>query len=176
MKYPIFYLLFFSFSLALFRIIPHPPNFTPVLSVAIMAPLILRNKVYGSAIPIIAMFLSDIILGFHVYQIVVYSTILIISFVAPLNKNYFFIFTMCFGSSLFFYLTTNFAVWLFWDYYPKTIEGLISCYYLAIPFFKNTLLSTFFYTGLLMIIYKYLVILNDNTNNFIESVLRFVRK
>ena len=68
MKYPIFYLLFFSFSLALFRIIPHPPNFTPVLSVAIMAPMILRNKLYGSAIPIIAMFLSDIILGFHVYQ------------------------------------------------------------------------------------------------------------
>jgi len=40
-------------------------------------------------------------------------------------------------SVLFFFVWTNFGVWLFW--YPRTFEGLIRCYTLALPFLGNQL-------------------------------------
>ena len=169
MKNKIFYLLFFSVILALSRIIPHPPNFTPILACAIMAPLMAKDRLYGAAIPVVAMFLSDIILGFHPYQLVIYSTILIISLVTPRKKNYIMLGGMTIGSSVWFFLTTNFAVWIIWDYYPKTIAGLLECYTLAIPFFKNTLLSTIFFTAIITISINYLDKINNKFNNFILS-------
>jgi hypothetical protein len=42
-------------------------------------------------------------------------------------------------ASFLFFLISNFGVWLYW--YPQNFEGLIKCYTLAIPFYKNTLLS-----------------------------------
>ena len=50
-------------------------------------------------------------------------------------------------SALIFYVLTNFAVWVFGDLYPKNFEGLIMCYVMAIPFFTNTLISTFLFTS-----------------------------
>jgi len=42
-------------------------------------------------------------------------------------------------ASLIFFLLSNFGVWLNW--YPRTIEGFISCYTLALPFYKNTIMG-----------------------------------
>ena len=56
---------------------------------------------------------------------------------------------MAIVSSVLFFIITNFAVWTIWDYYPKTIDGLIMCYTMAIPFFKNTLLGTIIYTAII---------------------------
>ena len=64
------------------------------------------------------------------------------------NQNFIKISITGITASIWFFLVTNFSVWLIWDYYPKNIEGLISCYLLAIPFFQNTLLSTLFFTWL----------------------------
>ena len=174
MSNKIFYLVFFGMILALSRIIPHPPNFTPILASAIMAPLLIKDRWFGIAIPIVAMFISDVILGFHPYQFVIYATILTIGLVSPMRKNYSMIGIMAVGSSVWFFITTNFAVWILWDYYPKTIEGLITCYTSAIPFFKNTLISTCLFTGLLTILIRYLDLLNQKTNyysfNFINKL------
>ena len=41
------------------------------------------------------------------------------------------------ATSISFFLVSNFAVWLVWDMYPKTLEGLLACYVSAIPFFRN---------------------------------------
>ena len=167
------YLIFFVLILALSRIIPHPGNFTPILASAIMAPMLIKDRMFGIAIPIIAMFLSDVILGFHPYQFVIYSTLLTISLIAPMHKSYKMLGIMAFGGSVWFFITTNFAVWVIWDYYPKTIEGLIACYTLALPFFKNTLLSTCLFTWLFAISLKYLEAVNNKTNNWIYN---FVNK
>tara|TARA_B100001250_G_C19784076_1_gene783262 strand:- start:1031 stop:1555 length:525 start_codon:yes stop_codon:yes gene_type:complete len=167
----IFYLLFFAVILALTRIIPHPPNFTPILASAIMAPLLIKDRLFGIAIPIFAMFISDIIIGFHPYQFVVYSTILLIALVSPMRKNYLGLGFMAIGGSVLFFITTNFAVWIIWDYYPKTIEGLISCYTLAIPFFKNTLISTCLFTALLTFSIKYIEFVNKKVLSLISNFL-----
>ena len=146
MKNKLFYLIFFSLVLALSRIIPHPPNFTPILASSIMGPLLIKDRFFGAAIPIFAMFISDIIIGFHPYQFVIYLTILSISLISPMKKKYLLLSLVAILASFWFFLTTNFAVWIIWDFYPKTYEGLIYCYTLALPFFKNTLISTVFFT------------------------------
>jgi len=166
-----FYLLFFGVILALSRIIPHPPNFTPILASAIMAPMLIKDRWFGIAVPIVAMFISDVIIGFHSYQFVIYFSILVIAFVAPMRKNYLRLGIIAVGGSVWFFITTNFAVWIIWDYYPKTIEGLITCYTLAIPFFKNTLISTCLFTGLLTFSIKYLEVVNKKTNHLISNLL-----
>ena len=74
--------------------------------------------------------------------------------------------------SLFFFISTNFAVWFIWDYYPKTIEGLISCYTLALPFFKNTLISTFLFTFFITISINYIETVNEKVNSLISSFIR----
>jgi len=167
-----FYLLFFVVILALSRIIPHPPNFTPILASAIMAPMLIKDRWFGIAIPILAMFISDIIIGFYSYQFVIYSSIFAISLVAPMRKNYVTLGIMAVGSSVWFFITTNFAEWMIWNYYPKTIEGLITCYTLAIPFFKNTLVSTCLFTGVIAISSRYINIFINKTNFLVYKHLR----
>ena len=171
MNNKIFYLFFFGVILALSRIIPHPPNFTPILASAIMAPMLIKDRWFGIAIPIVAMFISDVIIGFYSYQFVIYSSVLAIALVSPMRKNYVRLGIMAVGGSVWFFITTNFAVWVIWDYYPKTIEGLITCYTLAVPFFKNTLISTCLFTGLLTFSIKHLETLNKKTSYLISNLL-----
>ena len=135
-----------------------------------MAPMLIKDRWFGIAIPIVAMFISDVIIGFYSYQFVIYSSILAIALVSPMHKNYVRLGVMAVGGSVWFFITTNFAEWMIWDYYPKTIEGLITCYTLAIPFFKNTLISTCLFTGLLTFSIKYLEEVNKKTNHLISNL------
>ena len=43
------------------------------------------------------------------------------------------------GASVWFFLATNFAHWVFYDMYAKTAAGLLQCYAAALPFFRYTL-------------------------------------
>ena len=145
--------LFISGILALGRIIPHPPNFTPILATAIYTPYMINDKWIAVLIPLSAMFIADIIIGFHPYMLWVYGAIglstLISSWSMRFNKKYIQLGVMAILSSILFFIITNFAVWAIWDYYPKTIDGLIICYIKAIPFFQNTLLGTIVYTAII---------------------------
>jgi hypothetical protein len=48
-----------------------------------------------------------------------------------------------------FFAITNFGMWLFSGFYPRTVEGLETCFVAAIPFFQNTLAGDLFYATLL---------------------------
>ena len=111
----IFYLFFFGLILALSRVLPHPPNFTPIIASAIIAPLLVKDRWFGIAIPILAMFVSDFVIGFYSYQFVIYSSILVIALVTPMNKNYTRLAIMAVGGSVWFFISTNFAEWIIWD-------------------------------------------------------------
>ena len=169
----IYYLIVFGIILALSRILPHPPNFTPIIASAIMAPLLIRDRWFGIAIPIFAMLVADIVIGFHPYQTVIYLTLIVIGLVTPMQRNIKWIATMAILGPVWFFLTTNFAVWLAWDYYPKTVEGLILCYTMAIPFFQNTLISTCLFTGVLTLMIKPLEKINEKTNNMVLYIVQF---
>ena len=168
----LYYLVLFGLILAMARIIPHPPNFTPILASAIMAPLLIKDRFFGIAIPILGMFIADIVIGFHPYQLVIYLTIATIGLVSTMKVNYTKLGLLAIGSSVWFFLTTNFAVWLAWDFYPKSIEGLITCYTLALPFFTNTLISTVLFTGILTLAIKPMEKANEKISNFVMFIVR----
>jgi hypothetical protein len=55
------------------------------------------------------------------------------------------------GSSVMFFVLTNFGVWLVGDNprYTHDLPGLVQCYTLALPFFRNTLISMALFSALL---------------------------
>ena len=58
-------ILYYSGILALSRLIPHPPNFTPIIAMAVFMPYMIRDVYVAMLIPLMAMFISDLYLGMH---------------------------------------------------------------------------------------------------------------
>lgn len=136
---------------ALTRLAPHPPNITPIAAMALFGGAYFRNRKIAFLLPIAAMLLSDLVLGYVVYgmasmksQPVVYLCMLMTVAIGRHIQNRrsaVKIALATLASSLVFYLVTNFAVWAFDALYPKTWSGLIACYTAAIPFFRNSLIG-----------------------------------
>ena len=150
-----FFTIAFVCSLALTRVIPHPPNFTPIIAMAILLGFYCKDIYFSFLILGITMLLSDLVLGFHGIMPFVYFSLFIITFLSfsfktKINIKSLLIFG--FFSSCIFFLVSNFGVWLVMNYYPKNFTGLMECYVLAIPFFKNTVISSIFYSYLAFII------------------------
>mgnify|MGYP001559575258 CR=1 FL=1 len=134
----------------LLRIVPHAPNFAPIAAMALFGGAYL-NKKYALIVPLIAMFLSDIFLGFHSAMPYVYGSFLLIGLMGiwlSKHKNLKNVLLATFFSSILFFLITNFGVWLGGNLYSKDLPGFIKCYILALPFFRNTILGDLFYVGL----------------------------
>lgn len=133
------------------RLIPHAPNFAPIGAMALFGGAYLSRK-QAFILPILAMVLSDFLIGFDSLpmRLTVYGSFLaIVSIGLWLKKHNKFgnILTASLLSSIIFFLTTNFTVWIFGTMYAKNISGLMDSYFMAIPFFRNTLLGDLFYTG-----------------------------
>jgi len=131
---------------AMIRLLPHPPNFTPIFAMALFGGAYLDNKKMAFILPLAAMLISDLFVGFHSLMLVVYGAIALITALGFLLKNRVRPSTVIGASllgSLIFYLISNFAVWALFDTYPHTIAGLGTSYVAAIPFFKNSLISAY---------------------------------
>ena len=139
--------------IALSRIIPHPPNFTPVLAMAVFMPYLTRDLYSAMLVPLSAMFVSDLYLGLHSSMFWIYTSILLGTalshYTMSMKKTYVHLGSNALLSSTIFFIVTNFAVWMSGSMYPLTIDGLLLCYTMAIPFFGNTLAGTLFYVSLL---------------------------
>ena len=139
------------------RLIPHPPNFTPIVTVAILSGYFFSNIYFSFLTLLISMFIADAFIGFHEHMFSVYISLLLISFIfykisEKINfKNLF----MCsFIASLIFFIISNFGVWIIGGLYDRSLSGLVECYILAIPFFGNTFLSTVIFAYPAIFIYK----------------------
>lgn len=133
----------------LMRLVPHLPNFTPIAAMALFGGVYL-NKKYAFAIPLAAMFLSDIFLGFHPAMPYVYGSFILTGAIGLWLKNHKSaknIICASLISSILFFLITNFGVWA-GGWYPKTLNGLLESYIMGIPFFKNTVFGDLIYAGL----------------------------
>lgn len=136
------------------RLLPHPANFAPISAIAIFGALYLPKR-WAIVLPIVAMFVSDIFIGFYTWQIMVavYGSFIlsgVLGLAIRNKKNALRIFSISISASLLFFVITNFAVWVFGSMYMHNFAGLIQSYTMAIPFFKNTLLGDLFYTGVLV--------------------------
>tara|TARA_B100000131_G_scaffold280377_1_gene286232 strand:+ start:3153 stop:3647 length:495 start_codon:yes stop_codon:yes gene_type:complete len=143
------YLLFIllTFFAAFSRLAPHPPNFTPILSIALFCGISFRSK-YIFLIPLFSMLISDYFIGYHSMIMYVYVSLLIIFFIGKyLIKENSFNSTMVLSlsSAIIFFIISNFGVWIVG--YPKNISGFIACYVAALPFLSNTLISTLLFSS-----------------------------
>ena len=144
-------LLVFVFIAVLLRLVPHPPNFAPITALALFSGYNFTNKAAGILIPIIALALSDIVLGFSSITPWVYAGFIIITIFSSFQRKLNILTTLT--GTLIFFLVSNFGVWVLG--YPKTLEGLLLCYTMAIPFAINSVLGDLFFTGLLKYSFKY---------------------
>ena len=140
----------------LFRLVPHAPNFTPMLTIALMSGIYIKNK-FGILVPILIMLLSDLFIGSHIMTPWVYGSVFIIFVIGRLIKknNILNLLTCSVISSILFFIITNFGVWISGGY-SYSLEGLIICYTMAIPFFKNTLTSTVLFTAMFYSLHYFL--------------------
>lgn len=134
----------------LMRLMPHPPNFTPVIALGLFGVSMIRNKFLAISLPFTIMFISDAIIGFHSFVYVVYGALLLSSLVGiwlQKNMSEVNIIIASFTSSTLFFLVTNIAVWAKSGMYELSITGLLTCLNLAIPFYHNTIFSTMLYSA-----------------------------
>ena len=124
----------------IFRIIPHPPNFTPVIALSLYIPIIFG--LWSLPFCILGFAITDYFVGFHSLLIWTWGSLVLVGLISKFSKNIINRLTLAFLGSLIFFALSNLGVWLAGSYYEPNIEGLITCYIMAIPFFTNTLIST----------------------------------
>jgi hypothetical protein len=149
---------------ALSRLLPHPPNFTPIGAMALFGAAYFNRRWLALAIPFGALFLSDLLINNILYREFypqftwftsgwIYGAFALVMLLglAVLRRRVSAprLLAGSLGASLLFYLVTNFAVWAQGGMYPPTWEGLMLCYAAGLPFLGNTLAGDLFFTGVL---------------------------
>jgi hypothetical protein len=146
MKYKNTIIVFVTLFLlaVLSRWVSHLWNFTLVGGAFVFAAAYFTDKKISIMLMLVTMLVSDFIIGFHSQMISVYLGYLVMlgfGFMLNLQSNRLKILGYSFAGTLAFYLITNFGVWLEGALYPKTLAGLIDCYIMALPFYRNQLFS-----------------------------------
>ncbi|MFN3952046.1 MAG: DUF6580 family putative transport protein [Thermaurantimonas sp.] len=148
------------------RLIPHYPNFTAIGSIAVVGGLVIKNRFPALIATLTSLYMSDLLInnillhdyyesftwftpgGGLIYGCFAFSVF--IPRMLPFKNNILKWVTASLGSTLVFYLVTNFGVWYQSTLYSQDLSGLLACYVAAIPFAINQLLGTLFYGALLL--------------------------
>jgi hypothetical protein len=138
------------------RLVPHPANMTAVGGVALFS-----GAKFGSwkalVVVFFTMLISDAIVGFHAVMWATYGSLALAILVGKWIGSSARVSKLVGGiliSSLIFFVITNFAVWAKTPLYPKTLNGLIDCYTMAIPFFRNSIVGDMVYAPLFFGVYE----------------------
>ncbi len=134
----------------LMRLVPHYPNFTPIAAIALFGGAHLGKRWIAFMIPMIALFISDLFLGFHNFMIPVYFSFALVVLLGTLMRNNIripFVIGGSLAGSVLFFLITNAAVAFMTPFYPNSFQGLMMSYTMAIPFFHTALLGDLFYNA-----------------------------
>lgn len=160
-------------SAAFSRVIPHMPNFSPLNAIALFAAAHLSARWQAYVVPLAATWLSDLFLNNVVYAppgtgfvwsypgaLWQYSAyVMIVSLGLVLFRNSVSpgqVVGATLSGGAFFFLVSNFGVWVSGSLYPATIDGLFAAYAAAIPFYQGTLLGDAVYSATLFVSYAVL--------------------
>ncbi len=141
------------------RLLPHPPNFTPVGSMSLFA----GARVPGwlaYLLPVLVMAITDpLVGGYSRATPLIYLSFLISVWIGRRvgkSESAIRIGAAAFLCSLQFFLITNLPSWFIGTLYPRTLAGLGECYLAALPFFGRTLGAELFYSAILFGLYAWL--------------------
>lgn len=148
---------------ALSRLLPHPPNVSPVEAIALFGGAFFASRSLALLVPLAAMFASDVVLGlvngglyagwfgstgfWLVYACIAASVGLGFGLRGRARAGR--VLGYCLAGSVLFFVVTNFGAWLADPVYPRSGAGLLQAYVAGIPFFRNTVLGTVAYAALL---------------------------
>ena len=140
------------------RIMPHPPNFSPMAAIGLFGAAHFAKKWQAFFIPLIGIWISDLVINNYVYSssssnfvwfysgfywqyisyiLIIFAGLFIFNRGISLTKT----FAGIISSSGIFFLVSNFGVWTGGTIYPKNFGGLITCYAAGVPFIHNTIIS-----------------------------------
>lgn len=145
------------------RFLPHAPNFSPVFAMLLFGGAYLKSR-DSVWFPLGVLAASDVLLTTQIYgmqmgwmQLLVWAAFAAVGLIGRWLRNRVSVGTVLAASlagPTVFFLISNFAVWLEGRIYPPTWEGLVACYLAALPFFRNSLLSSLLFSGLLFSAYE----------------------
>lgn len=134
------------------RLLPHPVNVTPIAALGLFAGAQFERKWLAFAVPFAALLLSDLVIGFYPQMWITYlafAAIVCIGFTLHGRVRPLPVIGASLAGSVVFFVVTNFSLWLPYDLYPKTWEGVVQGYVAGWPYFSHTLLGDLFYAALL---------------------------
>ena len=140
------------FGIAMFRILPHPPNFSPVAAMALFGGAFFADKRMAFIVPFLALLLSDLVIGLHNTMLFVYAGFaltVLLGMKLQNNVKTGYVAASAVGASVLFFLLTNFGVWATAGIYPVSMNGLMQAYVAGIPFFQNSLLGDMVFTAVI---------------------------
>ena len=148
------------------RIMPHPPNFSPMAAIGLFGAAHFAKKWQAFFIPLIGIWVSDLVINNYVYSssssnfvwfysgfywqyisyiLIIFTGLFIFNRGISLTKT---AGGMISSSGIFFFVS-NFGVWAGGTMYPKNFSGLITCYAAGVPFIHNTIISDVLFTTVL---------------------------
>jgi len=156
------YLIAIVLLLAFSRLIPHPPNAVPIAAMALFAGAFFSNRMLAFVVPLAAMILSDIVIGFHSTIWYVYAGVVVTVLIGSLLSR---VTVLRVGiaavvASIAFFLISNFGAWLHHDLYAQNLTGLMQAYVAGLPFLRNSLVAN--------LIFTYLVFFGLNSFLFVQ--------
>jgi hypothetical protein len=147
--------LFITLGLLLFgvvlRFVPHMPNFTPLGAIALFGGAVLGWRL-AVWLPLSVLMISDIFIGVYGSIWFTWAGFFLVTLAgmglrrANLPSR---VLLGALGSSLIFFLVSNFGTWLTGGMYALTAAGLAECYFMALPFLRNSLIADLFYSTVL---------------------------
>ncbi len=156
------------------RLTPHVPNVAPIGALALFSGFIMPN-VGGFLLPLVAMIISDMFLGFHSTISYVYGSFILITGIGYLLHKKATLIEVGLGSftgSVLFFIITNFGVWMTSSLYEKNMSGLLRSYMMGLPFLRNTLIGDLFYNAIFFISY---ILFLHISKRIVFNVKRLVR-
>lgn len=147
------------------RLFPHWPNFTPVGAMALFGAATFPRKWMAWLVPFAALYLSDLALnnvlyaeyynGFYwgvnswVYLGFALSIVLGFGLLRDRDFSWLKLGGAVAGSTVLFFLLTNFGSWLGSPLYPQTWSGLVAAFAAGLPFLLNSVAGNVVFSALL---------------------------
>ena len=140
-------------ALSASRFVPHPPNFTSLITLSFYIPAVFGLRYIP--VVVISLLFTDLILGLHSTMIFTSGSVVLIGLISKyLNKSILFRIFGSLGGAAIFFLVSNFGVWVEGTY-GYSIIGFINCYFMAIPFFGYSVVSTLIFSVLIETVYRF---------------------
>ena len=150
--------ILFVFSIALLRLIPHPPNLVPMTAICLFAGSHFKMRLLKWTVPLVAILVTDLI-GFQLTEMTLYLYLgyaLIVATGRRIEDNAALarLLNTSICGTLIFFVVSNFGFWQCTRIYAPTLSGLGVCYIQAIPFLLKSVVADAFYVVLIFTAFR----------------------